>query len=412
MVQDGTRWKEKTSAFLIKVAVLLLVPAFPNYLPFLSPGLSECAAQSSKGMIQVTRSPEAPDPQSDLNKDGIIDLRDLAIFSERWLKRDWREVDWRNWLEGENKTKRHMGEGLFNYMITLYALEKPKLGGQLGLKNEIEYPTRLAWGPKGRLFVSDIKVGSVFIYETVLDELVPIGELKGLNKPMGIAVDSFGNIYVGNDGLDNIEIYDSLGWKKKQIGQGFIKMPTDLALDDNNVLYVADSVNNTIWVYDRRFKTLKNFGGSGTGNGKFDYPSSVTVHYSDNGSGQMVGELFVADQGNALIQVFDLQGNFLRSFGGFVSQGMMGWKWKGKFVKAQSLQVDDYGRLHACDLYLNNVQILDRETGLFIDSYGPLGPEPDPTQVYMPLDIAINGAGKVAAAEAENKSVEFIYTVP
>ncbi len=62
------------------------------------------------------------------------------------------------------------------------------------------------------------------------------------------------------------------------------------------------------------------------------------------------------------VEVFDLDGNFLRSFGGNVIEegGMMGskWVWHGKFVKVQSLAMDSNGYLHALDTYMNNVQIL------------------------------------------------------
>ena len=114
--------------------------------------------------------------------------------------------------------------------------------------------------------------------------------------------------------------------------------------------------------------------------------------------------------GHSLVKVFDLEGNFLRSFGGIVSQGMGSWKWQGKFVKLQSLAVDSYGRLHAADCFMNSVQILDSQTGAYIDSYGMFGQEPG--QLNLPLDIAIDGYGNVIVTNNGNKRVEIIYTVP
>lgn len=49
-----------------------------------------------------------------------------------------------------------------------------------------------------------------------------------------------------------------------------------------------------------------NFGSNGSGNGEFNYPSSITI---------LNNEMFVSDKQNHRVQVFDLSGNYLRQFG-------------------------------------------------------------------------------------------------
>lgn len=78
----------------------------------------------------------------------------------------------------------------------------------LSVNNSLVYPMRLALGPGGNLYVSDPKIGSVFIYDSGLSI---VAELKGLDKTLGLAVDDQGNIYVGNNGRRNVEIYDASG---------------------------------------------------------------------------------------------------------------------------------------------------------------------------------------------------------
>ncbi|MHC4155015.1 MAG: NHL repeat-containing protein [Planctomycetota bacterium] len=356
--------------------------------------------------------------KGDMDRDGDIDLDDLQLFSRKWLGEDWDEVDWCQWVQENPDMDKHLG-GLHDFIMEYFQCgqppepnepppdpndpnEPPPVDDPLALKNSNVHPTRLAWGPFGHLYVSDPTAGSVFIYDP---NLSLVGELKGLDKPLGIAVDQQGNMYVGNNGSDNVEVYDFNGVKIATIGQGRIRMANDLALDRSGNLYVADSLSNVVWVYDANGVALNNIG-----NGALEFPVAVTIAYRDDGTGREVGELYVAEQANFLVNVYDLQGNLLRFYGGQVRQGMMGWKWQGLFANIQSLAVDRYGRLHVADCYMNKVQILNADTGSYIGYYGEAGGAPG--QLNLPLDIAINSLDQVAVTNFGNKRVEIIYTVP
>jgi len=267
------------------------------------------------------------------------------------------------------------------------------------LQNLNYLPIRLAQGPGDKLYVSDVKAGSVFIYDK---DLNLVDELRNLHQPLGVAVDDEGNIYVGNNSRDGVEVYGPGGERLYAIDEGAILMPNDLALDQEGNLYVADSLSNTVKVYDSAGQWVRNIGSPGDGVGGLWFPISVTIAYRQNN-----GEVYVADQGHAKVQVFDLQGNFLRAFGSAVQAFSMDWQ--GNFVKIQSLAVDGQGRLHVADCYLNRVQILDAETGQYLDSYGSFGTAAG--QLNLPLDILITRNGQVAVTNAGNSRVEIIHTV-
>lgn len=325
--------------------------------------------------------------KSDMDGDGDVDLDDLILFSVD-LGLDWQTVDWCQWIEDNAKKERRF-KGLFDFIRQYYHCDQPP-EDPLAIKNQLLFPTRLAFGSDGKLYVSDAKVGSVFIYDP---DLNLIGELKDLNTPLGVGVDDLGSFYVGSDGLDIVEVYDSTGNKLRDIGAGTIKMPNSLAFDQSGILYVADSRVNAVLKFDAKSGGLLGIIGAG----ELRFPIAVAI---------AGGELYVADQANNLVRVFDLQGNLVRSLGGNIGQGMMGYKWQGRFVRLQSVAIDGLGRVHALDSHMSRIQILNASSGDYIDSYGTEGTEPG--QLRLPLGIALNENGDVAVANAGNHRVELL----
>jgi len=266
-------------------------------------------------------------------------------------------------------------------------------GADLSVVHENGYPTRLARGTDGKIYATDARADALFIYDA---ELQLIGEIKGLDRPLGVAVAPNGVVYVGNDGIDRIVAYDAEGVKIPGIGSHTVKMPNDLAVDRAGRVYVVDSLNAKVWIYDAAGCPVGSFSVPG-------FPVALTLAYRGVAD-EEIGEVYVAEQRFGRIHVFDLEGNFVRGFGGRARR-----EWQGKFVRIQSLAVDAYGRLHVADCFMNRVQILDAVTGDYIDAYGEFGPAPG--QLSLPLDILIRG-NEVIAANAENGRVEVIHTIP
>ncbi len=264
------------------------------------------------------------------------------------------------------------------------------LSGALAPKNTLYSPIRIAAGAGDRLFVSDSKSNSVFIIKNLLAD----GELKGLARPLGVAVDAAGNIYVGNDGRDNVEVYDTSGNKLREYGTGTIQMPNSLALDREGNLYVADSLANNIKVYATDGNLLRTIG-----DGVLSFPVAVTVAYRGE-----AGEIYVADQMHTKIQVFNLSGTLQRTYGTKLVQGETDWH--GKFIQIQSLAVDATGRLHVLDSSLSNVQILNANTGTYLDSYGSMGTAEG--QLNLPLDIAITENNQVMVTNNKNHRIDML----
>ncbi len=86
---------------------------------------------------------------------------------------------------------------------------------------------------------------------------------------------------------------------------GYFRQVTDVAWDPQGNTYISDGyINSRVAKVDSNGKWLMSFGTPGDGPGQFNTPHSIAA---DN-----EGHIYVADRGNARIQVFDENGQFLR----------------------------------------------------------------------------------------------------
>ena len=131
----------------------------------------------------------------------------------------------------------------------------------------------------------------------------------------------------------------------------------------------------------------------------------------------MVDEVYVADQGNKRIQVFDTHGNFVRTIG--PPTVLSNWCVKygfscpddarGTFNKLQALDVDAAGNLHVLDVFEAAVSILDPVTGEVIASYGTWGD--DFGQLRVPLDVVVTDGGEGVVTDNDSNELE-VFAIP
>jgi DNA-binding beta-propeller fold protein YncE len=90
------------------------------------------------------------------------------------------------------------------------------------------------------------------------------------------------------------------------IGDGQFNHPSDVAVDDNGNIFVADSYTNRIQKFDSNGNYLDQWGSAGSGDGQFDY--AYSIEYAPD------GYLYVGDNDNSRIQIFDTDGNYIDQF--------------------------------------------------------------------------------------------------
>ena len=86
---------------------------------------------------------------------------------------------------------------------------------------------------------------------------------------------------------------------------GMFRQVTDVAWDSNGNSYISDGyINSRVAKVDKNGNWLKSWGEPGVQPGQFSTPHSIALDAQDH--------VYVADRGNHRIQVFDVDGKFLR----------------------------------------------------------------------------------------------------
>ncbi|MBM2826977.1 MAG: hypothetical protein HW403_1041, partial [Dehalococcoidia bacterium] len=151
--------------------------------------------------------------------------------------------------------------------------------------------------------------------------------------------------------------YDSDGKLTAQLGglgasDGQFREPWGVAVDDGGYVYVADTWNHRIQVFDKDLKYLRKWGyfantqdPTASPGGLFG-PRDLAV--------DVQGNLLVSDTGNKRIQKFSPEGSFMKSYGG-PGAG------PGRFMEPVGLDVTSDGRIYVADTWNHRVQWFDKE---------------------------------------------------
>jgi DNA-binding beta-propeller fold protein YncE len=223
----------------------------------------------------------------------------------------------------------------------------------------LSHPVDIEVTPHGRtVYVSDFAQGTVHVFDLVSGEARYIGGDRGLQRPFGLALDSAGNLYVVEQDLRQIRVISPEGQTLRIFQSDRLIRPADIAIDETRGrLYVADpshqkSTEHYVRVLDLEGNYLGEVGeGRGLGDGHLLFPTYLTLDPE--------GNLYVSDTMNSRVSVFDPDGRFLRAIGGR-GDGF------GRFDKPKGVALDSFGNLYVVDSSWSNVQIFGPEAEVLL----------------------------------------------
>jgi serine/threonine-protein kinase len=261
-----------------------------------------------------------------------------------------------------------------------------------GTDARFAYPSCMVLDAVGNIYVSDAinnqirKITPDSVVTTFAGSGAP-GSADGnaatatFNKPVGMAMDAAGNIYVGESYNNKIRKITPDGVVSTFAGSGVVghadgigmaatfRNIQGITIDKQGSLYVADAGNNLIRKIDKGgvVTTLAgsvgqpgNINGTGT-LASFNYPSDVAV--------DVLGNVYVADQENNLIRKITPDG-VVSTLAGTGSPGNAnGIGATASFNYPTSLFIDNYGNIFVTDA---GSDLIRKITGAITTSIKPL----------------------------------------
>ncbi len=185
-------------------------------------------------------------------------------------------------------------------------------GGEGDGRGEFSKPRGIAADEKGNFFVADTVNSRVQKFDSegkFVASIGKTGDSEGdLKEPNGIAIDAAGNLYVA-DALRHMLIKFNPDGKFEKEWKGPAETnfygPRDIAVGPNRQLFILDQGRSRIVRFDPASETFSEWGSSGAGEGQFNEPTGIALG---------ADLVFVTDTGNNRIQVFDLDGKFVRQW--------------------------------------------------------------------------------------------------
>jgi DNA-binding beta-propeller fold protein YncE len=321
---------------ILTVAALILASLFPNGM----------MAAKKKTQTEAAQPADAPKPQVDPSKlvwpepPNIPRVRYTGYFAGQ-------KLDYTPTSEQPKKKG--------SWMDRLAGVQDPNNKQHLkALPFQLLAPYGLAVNSKGDLYVADQKVGAVFVFNTETKDatLIANGRDASFAWVNGVAIDDDDRLFVTDGKMRRVLIFDKKNAVVDQVKEGLLD-PVGIAIDsENRQLYVVDTQADQVVVYDAdSLKEKRRIGTAGKKHelntpGNFSLPTGVAVDKD--------GNVYVTDTMNFRVEIFDADGTFISQFGKHCDG-------PDCFAHPKGIAVDSDGHIWVADPMLDLLQAFDRD---------------------------------------------------
>lgn len=262
----------------------------------------------------------------------------------------------------------------------------------------IDKPSGIA-ARNAKVYVAEPAAKAITVFDGGRGKLFRFG-LRPPNKlmrPQSIALDAAGLVYVLDIGLRSVMVFDDFGLFLFAIAvkDGFTNPVAVAASPDGQTIYVVDrgdvgNDDHKVVAFAPDGKEKFRLGPRGSQDGKFNIPLAAAVSPD--------GTLLIADSGNFKIQAFSPDGKFKFSFGGAGTE-------LGRFTRPRSIASDSEGNIYVSDSGFNNVQIFNPR-GELLMPLGRLSRDIGPGNFSMLAAVAVDETNRVFALDHYFKKIE------
>ena len=133
------------------------------------------------------------------------------------------------------------------------------------------------------------------------ERLAPIS--ANVQSPTGLAIDPQGRVYIAETTRNRVAVFSQSGRFVHAIAEQ--AGPISVTVADNGHIYIGNSANGSVAVYDSGFVHLFKLG---QGDGEFGIPSDIAVSSPAN-------TIYVADRENSTVRAYNADGSFRETIG-------------------------------------------------------------------------------------------------
>jgi len=187
-----------------------------------------------------------------------------------------------------------------------------------------------------------------------------------------------------------VRVPKNLVWGAQGSGEGEFQAAHGIDVDAEGKVYVVDQRNDRIQIFDSKGSFIDEFGTKGSGDGELAYPSNLAV--------DSAGDIYVVDQQNYRIVKFDPDGNFVTTWG---PDGAVG----GGFIKEPAgVAVDSSDNVYVADVWQSLIQMYDSD-GTFMKAWAYPADISDEDS-FRPTCVAVGPSGFIYMTDYLNDRVQ------